>query len=273
MSRFIKRRLLMSLEPERLSLAIVEPGRHLITEHEHSQEAAIDAQVPTLVELRQLLADEKYRNLPLLCVVSDLWAKYFAVELIPGIRSISDLNQLATMRFEHLFGLDPARWVIKTDWRAGANSTLACALPKPLCDAVLDIGKSNGQREMTVRPFFIAEFNRHCHALGKNAVCFVVADHHCLTLGFAAEGEWLGVRQHMIELRSCESLEQIIQRDALLFCADHQDFSVFLAGRSASWQQASSITPAINVLSAPRWPDKSIEWADHFRLALADYWP
>lgn len=273
MSPFIKRHLRVSLEPGRLSLATVRPGRRLIVEHEHSQEAAIDAQAPTLTDFRQLLANQKHRNLPLQCVVSDLWAKYFSVELLPGIRTIRDLNQLTIMRFEHLFGLDPVDWVIKADWRASANSCLACALPKPLCDAILDIGKSYGHREIFIRPFFIAEFNRRCHTLDKNRACFVVTDHHCLTLGIVEKSEWMGVRQHLAELSSNESLERIIRRNVLLFCASDETLPIVLTGRSPNWQTMSSGPLAPNVLSTPQWRDKPIEWADHFRLALADYWP
>lgn len=267
MSLFTRRRLHLSVEVDRLALALVRLGRSPTVERELSIEAPINASSPAigLVGLHAILGQKEWRARPIRIILSDRWIKYFTVDCVPGLRNLGELDELAATRFEHLYGLPSDDWDIEADWGLGTASALACAVPKSLLSAVAGLG----HRVESITPFFVAEFNRHRRRIGKSPAWFAVAERHRLTLGFIANGQWRGVRTHAISSWTSETLGEAIQRDHPLFADRDAEVPIFVAGIALP---AENLEQGLQVLPAPLWPGKTAAWSKDFRLALAECW-
>ena len=124
--------------------------------------------------LRSVL--EKGGTAALDVVLSDDVVKLFVVDPPAGLTRFSDLEAVATVRFEELFGLEAAEWRISADWHA-QRRFMASAAPRWLLAALDD----RSRKVVCIEPAFV----RSCNALAREP--FAVA---CLPVsGLPDSGE------------------------------------------------------------------------------------
>ena len=106
--------------------------------------------------LRSVL--EKGGTAALDVVLSDDIIKLFVVDPPAGLTRFSDLEAVATVRFEELFGLEAAEWRISADWHA-QRRFMASAAPRWLLAALDD----RSRKVVCIEPAFV----RSCNALAR----------------------------------------------------------------------------------------------------------
>lgn len=176
-------------------------------------EAAHVAELHVLSSGPEALPDPARRGALLDIVVSDVLARYWILDQPAGLASAAELDLYAVDRFNAIFGDDPAQWVLRVDPLPHAASRLACAIPALYAIDLPGYVADRGWQARRVETRFIREFNRHCRALGSDAV-FCVAANDSTTIGLIEGGVWRGIRVHPPLDRCAAGFSTLLRRDA-----------------------------------------------------------
>jgi hypothetical protein len=180
-------------------------------------DAAHVAELHVLSSGPESLPDPACRGAMLDIVVSDALARYWILDQPAGLASAAELDLYAVDRFNAIFGDDPAQWVLRVDPLPHAASRLACAIPALYATDLPGYVADRGWQARRVETRFIREFNRHCRALGRDAV-FCVAANDSTTIGLIEAGTWRGIRVHPPLDKCAAGFSTLLRRDARQAC-------------------------------------------------------
>lgn len=120
--------------------------------------------------------------------------RYLVIDWPAGLRGRAERDAWIAERFRDVHGVDAAQWVIAADREANGDSTLCCAAPRVLVEAVSAFAAARRMRVAAMHGRFVAAANRLRAGLdadiGGLAIC--VGGH--LTMGVWRGGEWRRVR-------------------------------------------------------------------------------
>jgi hypothetical protein len=108
--------------------------------------------------LLRLLADLPVAGRAARVVLADELARLWQVAPPPAASRLVDLEAVAAMRFQFLYGSAAAGWRISADWDA-RRPFLAAALPVPLLAALQDAAAGRNVNLVEIAPQFVASLN------------------------------------------------------------------------------------------------------------------
>lgn len=190
MSLWRRNRAFAVLESDRVTL-VVKRGRSVVWQKSVMVAQTEDAS--PVAALKLLLADKLLGASRLDIVVSDKYARYLVFDTLSGVRGLAELSLLLAALFETRFGEGADDWKIVFDLPPGANSGVACALPRLLVEACLGAAKGVGVKKVSVMPFFVAATRAHLRGIDDRAWIAARADGQ-VTLGNIRNGRWASLR-------------------------------------------------------------------------------
>lgn len=174
-----------------LTIGIGTTGIALSCGAQASWEAPLDA-AAMAAQLRALLNASDARAMPARVVLADQWTRLFMVSPPANAGSLADCQAAAAMRLQELYGTPAGDWEIEAEWDA-RDSFLACALPRALRSALLQIADDCRLTLLRVQPQFIAAWNRwHGQLDGRH--WFGVTDGESISVGAIAAGRLCAVQ-------------------------------------------------------------------------------
>jgi hypothetical protein len=109
--------------------------------------------------LRAALADASCARLTATVVLADELTRLFVVTPPHNTERLRDCQAAASLRFQSLYGDSAHDWKIVCDWDA-QHPFLACAVSRPMLEAVLKVGAECRLTLIGIVPQFIAAWNR-----------------------------------------------------------------------------------------------------------------
>lgn len=110
-------------------------------------------------ELRILLNNTQFRNIPTTVILSDDWVRLFVVTPPGNATRLQDCSAAADMRFQTLYGESMDDWNLAADWNE-SKPFLACAIPNLLLSMLNKVATEYSLRLIEMTPQFIASWNR-----------------------------------------------------------------------------------------------------------------
>lgn len=143
------------------ALAVVETRRGLrpaSTLLAHARMDPVGGAVAIGQALRRLLAELPVAGRAARVVLADELARLWQVAPPPAASRLVDLEAVAAMRFQALYGSAAAGWRISADWDAD-RPFLAAALPAPLLAALQAAAAEQNVNLVEIAPQFVASLN------------------------------------------------------------------------------------------------------------------
>lgn len=275
MSLFRPERLCLSVEPDRLAVLRCRGGFRPRIEAERLIMADVGGRQPAAfgASLEAALADFPGPGRAVDVVLSDLLVKSFVFQGVPGLRRLDELRAAIRARFEENFGLPAEAWEISADLTPGARGYLVCAIARDFRDALKQAFAARGLVLASLRPFFVSEFNRWRHRLGRGSAWFAVAGRHSLSLAWFERGGWSALRTYRPTGEPLAALPALLRLERLAYGAP-DSAPLCLAGLVEGEGVAATDPPSAAVhLGRPLWPGRSAQWSRDYRLALSGLWP
>jgi hypothetical protein len=92
-------------------------------------------------------------------------------------RRLQDCRDVAQSRFQDLYGEDTRDWKIEADWQS-AHPFIACALPRPLYEAIKVLGKSYRLGILSLKPNALTYCNQIRNELNEGDWILNLTDDH-----------------------------------------------------------------------------------------------
>ena len=124
--------------------------------------------------------------------VDDGLARSFIVTPPSGAQGLAELRASAAARFTALYGESGEAWLLAADWQATAPF-IACALPRPLYQALDGLAQMSGWRLESVRPALAHVWNRLRASIPDDG-WLIVGFGQTLTLVHTAKAQVAGLR-------------------------------------------------------------------------------
>lgn len=144
------------------------------------------------VQLSHLIKEANCVGLQTEVMVSDEWMRIFIVTPPKNCSRIEDCRAAVNMRFQSLYGEGVGEWFIEADLNPKLPF-LACAMPKSLHSALLQVASEYRLTLISILPHFIATWN-HWHRKLDSTSWFGIVHDTTLTLGIVDQKRLCGVR-------------------------------------------------------------------------------
>lgn len=232
MSLFTDARLRMALTPQQSLLVKTRGWWHPRAVAEAHCGSALD-------DIGRLLEQQTWKGLSTEVTLCDSWARYFIVEPVQGLRSLSELRQYTSICFAETHGQLAAEWQIEADWQTGAPM-LAVALPKGLLHDMKDVLSKAGNPLLAIEPFFVNTYNQCCRQIKHRSAWLLAMGPQHATLGLVVNGHWRGIRSTSIDTSApLIAVEQLVQRCRLQFELEQDVPMVILPAQRAQISTAT----------------------------------
>lgn len=126
--------------------------------------------------------------------IADHWLRYLVIEWPVGLRGRAERATWVSDRFLAVHGIESGAWVTTLDRDATGSTTLACAAPRALVDAVASFARAGRMRIDAFGGHFAQTYNRLLPRLGAGAGALALCCDGRLTLGLWRGGSWQRVR-------------------------------------------------------------------------------
>lgn len=164
--------------------------------------------------LAPALGGGRFAGLPLAVALGDECVRLFMVPPPRNAVSLQDVRAAAAMRFNTLYGDDPAAWKIECAV-ASDRPFLACAIPAVLASSVQAAARDHRLRLVSLAPTFVLAWNRLYRRLGTAWLGVVQGGH--ITLGCTSGGDLIAV--HRAPLAGAR-LRELVRTVALRYGLD-----------------------------------------------------
>lgn len=147
-------------------------------------------------------------------IVSDEFARMWAVTPPAGTTCMADLEAAAALRFHALFGEPHLDWKISADWNA-RMPFLAVAMPTSLLAQLERNARAHRIRLVKIVPRVVAALNGY-RALRRKGAWFGLVDAEVLTLSVFDGDAFVAVRTARLPIgANREWLDTLVEREAL----------------------------------------------------------
>lgn len=167
--------------------------------------------------LREVLASTPIAGRTTTAILADDLVRYFIVTPPGNATRLADCKAAAAMRFQALYGEPSTGWQLAADWDA-QHPFVACAIPQPLHDSLLNLASDHRLRLVHIEPAFVATWNQWRRRLSSDA-WFGVVSGQFLTIGMISGQRLCAVRATPISLevwQDTNCFSEHIAREALL---------------------------------------------------------
>lgn len=147
-----------------------------------------------LETLERLLAEHAASGAELQVLVSAHFCRYCLVPWSEQINSPEELQGLARVCFEDLYGPPSQPWKLVISAEAAGFDRIASAVPEDLLNRLNSLAKTRGLRLVSVQPYLMAAYNHFDKRLGTEDFLLVVAEPVRSVLLLARNGRWAAVR-------------------------------------------------------------------------------
>ena len=161
-----------------------------------------------------------YRTREASVVLADEFVRYALLPHNHAVKSTQQWMALGRHRFGALHGAASAEWDVKIAETAPFGARLACAVDRPLIEALVQTFVNAGVHLVSVTPFLVAAFNRIRQTVGNASCWIVVEEPGRLTLALIQRGAWVAIRSRRSDARWVELLPEILERESAFLGLD-----------------------------------------------------
>jgi hypothetical protein len=126
-------------------------------------------------------------------VVTDSFVRYVVIPWSDGIEKPSEVQMLAQLQFEELFGAVSSDWEIVVDMPTYGKAGVACGIESDFRQALQTLCGQYDCRMRTLQPNFMRLFNQARLNIADDAI-LVAADEGSCVLACLRGREWISVR-------------------------------------------------------------------------------
>lgn len=148
-------------------------------------------------------------------ILSDRFVRYLILPPSPALASEADWRAFAEHRFAEVFGAHAGGSTVLAS-AEGDSARVACAFDAALVEAMRSTLESRGHRLVSLRPHFVAGFNRVCRAIRGEPAWFVGQEPGQLTVGSVAGRQWRFIRQRRVGQDWLDELPCMLERESEL---------------------------------------------------------
>jgi len=161
------------------------------------------------------------------CILSDCFVRYLLVPWSDQLQDPAEINALAGIQFESLYGEPSAQWVIKTGVSGYGNAAVACAVSRDLMTALEAMAAAHRLRITSIQPRWIRIFHRLRNRIANDALLMSLEAGQCI-LATVKNGAWHSIRTLKLHADVPHpTLDAVIDRELLLQGMD-SDTTVYL---------------------------------------------
>jgi len=172
-------------------------------------QAAVDA-------LKPLAASDVLGRADVTLVLSSAFVRYVLVPRSDALASDADQVAFARHRFGTIHGKDIEDWLIRLAPAAARQARLACAIERPLVEALDDAMIPLGPRYASLQPHLVTSYNCWRKEIGKRSVWFVVVESGVMSVALLNEGEFATLRTMRVGTRWAKELPSVLAREEFL---------------------------------------------------------
>ena len=249
----------LHIELSSTCLRVTRTTRWLRPVREFVAQRALDDASPdaALQALAGVLADAHCTGLRTTAVIGNEWSRLFMATAPRNAESRRDCDAAVQLRSLQLFGDSASAWTVRADHDA-SHPFLACAVSERLLEGLQRIGHTQRLTWMSIRPQFLAAWNRWCAKL-EPGDWFGMVDAHALTLAMLGD-RWLAdVRRLALPSQALGDGTwplNVVTREALRLCIAPPSRLRLCGAVPAPWL-APSDSPLCVPLDAVRAEDAS----------------
>ena len=166
-------------------------------------------------------------------VLADQFVRYALLPWSPSVKTDAQWLSLARHRFSALHGAAAAEWDVKVTETSPTGARLACAVDRPLIEALAGAFVSADVRLISVQPFLVAAFNQIRQRVGGGSYWIVVEEPGRLTLALIERGAWVAIRSRRSDSRWTALLPEILERESAFLGLDEPCTRVIVCAQSA----------------------------------------
>lgn len=168
---------------------------------------------PALAAAAAALAAAPWSNAALEVILADALVRYRILPWQAGLAGEDEEAAYARLNFREVYGAAADAWEIRCAAAPPGEPRLACAIDAAL---LAELGTlAGGRAPASVRPAFVASFERLRARLGGPLAGLALAADHHITLGVLAEGRWLTLAARHVDGPPEEALARLVLREAL----------------------------------------------------------
>ena len=285
MLRFRRDRLMIGIEPDRLSLVRLKMPFVGISIPRIIDSKSIDLDENAgnsglLDALKSELSDSRWQNTEAHIVLSDRLVRYFIAERPDGARNADEVLMAARLRFEDVFAEDSDTWCICLDMPPFASLQFGCALQKSFVTGLIGTCTNFRIGLLSLAPFAAVEYNRWRTALDGKEGWFAVFGSRSVWIGRQSCDGWASTNQYALPENITDAFSRLLAREFLRATAN--SISTMSADSSVVWMAGDLTRAALRqqLLSPTRrmfgmtvWPGQGAEWSAKHRIALSPIWP
>ena len=153
-------------------------------------------------------------------VLADQFVRYALLPWNEAVKKPEQWLALARHRFGALHGAIAAEWEVKVTETSPLGARLACAVDRPLIEALASTFVAAGVQLVSVQPFLVAAFNRIRQKVGNASCWIVVEEPGRLTLALIQRGAWVAIRSRRSDARWMSLLPEILERESAFLGLD-----------------------------------------------------
>ena len=216
MSLPLRKRLLLSLSPTRLTAVLVggAPRRRVLDHYN----AAVDAAHGTdswrgviaalASEADALLAHARDVHV----VLSNHFARYVIVPPGADAANADEDEALARFHFTRVYGERAGAWNVRVNDDSPAVPRLACAIDGDLVQALHASCAPHRARLASMQPYLVSAFNYWRRSLPRNGAWFLTVEPERACLALVAGGRWISVHNARGDYDDPESWIALVER-------------------------------------------------------------
>jgi hypothetical protein len=217
----------IALGPDRVDAVRLRRGWRGVTAIERQSVACAAAAGaaswrPAIDTLSAVLPGAKARARGACVALADHFVRYLLVSWRTDLRDASEYEALARIRFREVYGAASDGWAIRlVPTRFGAPY-VACAMDQDLLDELRAVFARHRLRLASVRPVFVASYNRWRRTHRAGDCWFAVYGSGRLSLCRVEGGAWRSVRTEKSSGELAMSLQLAVEREAMSLGVDPQ---------------------------------------------------
>ncbi len=230
MSPSWRERVTITLSPRQVTMARYARGlRFALKDHKVlACPEAVDGEnwQPAVEALRDALTHPNVEAADATVVLSNHFVRYLLLPWNPDLVTAQEELAFARARYLQAFGEAAQTWVLKVSHGRPGAPGVACALDRPLLEAVTALIAGSPLRLRSLQPSLMAVCNGR-NKLPAGDAWIAVAETGRLLLGALRGGEWVSLRSRTLNGHAV-ALAQVIEQEALLLGIEPGNGEIYL---------------------------------------------
>ena len=205
------------------------------------------------------LQSEPARRAALQVVLSGRFVRWQHVPWLPDLSGPAETVAYARARFVEVYGAPARDWHLEVALQQPGHSSLACAIDRPLMQALQSTAQTARLRLESVTPYFAAAHDHWRRTIADGSYWFGLLEPGYLTLGLVHQGQWLAVRGQRHQGDVPAVLQASIAQMGMACGTAHAAGRILLAGNVAPFAGGTELP--VTWLKPPERPQPtSPDW-------------